>query len=562
MPDLFESLQGRDLGHLKIIASLWGIPLNAPDTRVGLLRLCPQMLDVKHVEATIKELPEEVKKALEELYRNDGRISWAFFIRSYGELRELGVGKRDRERPYANNPSITEYLWYRGLIARNFFELPGGPEEYAYIPDDLFLLLPRIREDEIIQRGRPASQGEKAFLMPANDHILDLACTLLVALRIGIPESEIPNLWEGLPEPVVLLQLLKTSGLIGEDNIPLLEPTRKFLEERRGEALSHLVRSWIKSIDFNELRLLPGIIAEGEWQNDPLLTRQVILGFLPKPSGEVVVSNGKNQDPYWSLGSFINAIKQNEPDFQRPAGDYQSWYLRDLTSGEYLNGFECWDQVDGALIRFILSGPLYWLGILDLAAPGEGMPASAFRYSDWARNLLKGEPPTGLSLEDKQVIPRSDANIWVPRYAPRSVRYQIARFCEWGDEKDDGFIYQITPASLQRALKAGLKVSQLSNLLRKYANTVPPAISRALIRWEEKGTEVYFRDAIVLRVNSTELLQELRNSRVARFLSEPLGPTTIIVKKNSWLKVQAFLAEMGYLSSIAIEEDSKKNPLE
>jgi hypothetical protein len=54
----------------------------------------------------------------------------------------------------------------------------------------------------------------------------------------------------------------------------------------------------------------------------------------------------------------------------------------------------------------------------------------------------------------------------------------------------------------------------------------------------------------VLRLSTPELLQELRNSRLSRFLGEPLGPTSVIVKTGAMDKVLAGLAEMGYLGEI------------
>jgi hypothetical protein len=59
---------------------------------------------------------------------------------------------------------------------------------------------------------------------------------------------------------------------------------------------------------------------------------------------------------------------------------------------------------------------------------------------------------------------------------------------------------------------------------------------------------------MVLRLKSTELLNELRASRAARFLGDPLGPTTVTVKPGAWKKVISFLAEMGYLGEAEIEE--------
>ena len=55
-------------------------------------------------------------------------------------------------------------------------------------------------------------------------------------------------------------------------------------------------------------------------------------------------------------------------------------------SGEYLRGFEHWDEVDGRLIRYIITGPLHWLGVLDLARPEAEQEVTAFRLI----RLVKG----------------------------------------------------------------------------------------------------------------------------------------------------------------------------
>jgi hypothetical protein len=52
---------------------------------------------------------------------------------------------------------------------------------------------------------------------------------------------------------------------------------------------------------------------------------------------------------------------------------------------------------------------------------------------------------------------------------------------------------------------------------------------------------------ILLRLSSPEILAALRRSRAARFLGDPLGPTTIIIQAGAQAKIFAALAEMGYL---------------
>jgi len=345
--------------------------------------------------------------------------------------------------------------------------------------------------------------------------------------------------------------LLAAAGLLDEAGVPKPEPTRRFLEASRAEELAILARTWLDSAEFNELRIIPGLRVEGEWQNDPVLARHAILDFLFTVPGKDVATGRL----YWSLAGFVAAVYQIRPDFQRPAGDYDSWYLRDLTSGEFLRGFEHWEQVDGALIRYIITGPLHWLGILDLASPAIDAPPDAFRYSDWAAGLLAGDAPQGLSGEEELIHVGSDARLRVPHLAPRAVRYQIARFGDWEGETEDGYRYRLTPASLERARQQGLKLSHLLALLRRHTSNVPPSLVKALERWDEHGSQARLEKAVVLRLKTPDLLQALRSSRAARFLGDPLGPTTIIVKPGATKKVMEVLAELGYL----VEEEIDGN---
>jgi hypothetical protein len=333
---------------------------------------------------------------------------------------------------------------------------------------------------------------------------------------------------------------LSAGELLDEAGIPIPEPVRIFLEAKRGEALAQIYRAWKQSTLINELRLLPDLIIEGNWENDPLRTRQILLDYL----------SGVPAETWWNLGSFISAIKQRNPDYQRLAGDYDSWFIRHITSGDYLRGFESWDEVDGRLIRYILTGPLYWLGILDLARQEEDREVTAFRLSGWSRALLQGEPPKGLPVEEEPLVTRSDARLSARRLVPRRVRYQVSRFCEWVKETPDEYQYRISIASLSRARQQGLTVTQLLGLLNRYAKAVPPSLLKALERWEKQGVEVRMEQMVVLRVVSEDILQALRKSRASRFLGESLGPTTMAIKPGAVDKVLGALAELGYLGEI------------
>jgi hypothetical protein len=230
MPTLSESLQGRDLGDLLIIAELWGIELDAPDVRTGLARLVPAMLDQNLVEEVVNALSDDSLTVLEELVRRS-RQPWAGFIRRYGELREMGPARRDRERPHLQPISPVEALWYRGLIERAFFDTPAGAEEFAYIPDDLLALLPLETNPSTGGLGRPAYPAEYAHPIPATDRLLDHACTLLAALRMGmtpLPAFETKLGSIGLPGHHRSSGLFRTANSRRSPSVPGSSARRSF----------------------------------------------------------------------------------------------------------------------------------------------------------------------------------------------------------------------------------------------------------------------------------------------------------------------------------------------
>jgi hypothetical protein len=559
MPDLSHSLQGRDLGHLQIVAEKWEVEISALDARQASDDLLSKLLAPSSIKTVVSSLPSEAKAALEDLASHGGKLPWSLFTRRYGEVREMGSGRRDRDQPHLNPASTAEALWYCALVARAFFDTPKGPTEFAYIPDDFLphLLFSQFKESS--PPGRPASPIEHTQPVPADDRILDHACSLLAAQRLGLSEEaseKVAAPWKELKThlpypltPTALRCLLFSAGLISENGMPIPEPVRGFLEAARGEALAVLNRTWLESRNFNELRLIPHLKVEGEWENDPLLARRAILGFMGAiPAGK-----------WWSLPSFVSQIQQSDPDFQRTAGDYDSWFIRQVNGageGDFLRGVEQWDAVDGELIRFTVCGPMHWLGLVDLAwtkGVEKGGPA-AFRLSRFSQSLLEGRAPKGLLQEDKTATAGSDARLRIPRLAPRAARYQLARFCSWESESEEIYHYRITPASLARARLQGLNVQHLSTLLRRHVPALPPGLIKALERWEQRGVEARFEKLVVLRLSSPEMLQSLRKSRAARFLGDPLGPTTVIVRPGAWEKVLAALAEIGILGEANLEE--------
>lgn len=529
MPDLHQSLLKFDLGHLRIIADAWGLELESTDTASALEELCASLLDLEAVTETLDILPAEARAALNALVASDGKMEWTVFARKYGEIREMGAGRRDREHPQVKPISAAELLFYRGILAKAFFDPGKGAQEFAYIPEDLLELMNELAfvDNNTDARtvteplGRAATPVEKAYEIPATDHVLDEATTYLAALRMGKPDIN----------PEKRLSVLLTAAKLIAKDIPQPEAVKKFLELSRPEALDMLFNAWLNSQLFDELRLIPSIACEGEWKNQPLITRDFLMELV----------NAVPQTKWWSLPAFLRAIKEKFPDFQRPAGDYDSWFIKRTADGQFLRGFAYWDAVDGALVNYFIQ-VLHWLGKVSLAAPEQGKEASAFF-------LL---PVNEKKEEEKgKLVVASNGRIIVSRFFSRTARYQIARFCEWDGEKGNDYLYSVSAQSLRQAGEQGLKAEQLLAILVKHTNgAVPPAMVKALKRWEQHGSEARVENLLVLRVSRLEVMEEIRGSKAVKFLGEGLSPTAVVVKSGAIEKVMAVLAELGLLAEV------------
>lgn len=543
MPTLLQSLQARDLGHLRIVAGLWGVELASSENEAALKDLTAALLDPDLVHEIVDSLSAQAQSALETMTEAGGKIPWAAFARQFGEIREIGPGRRDREQVYLNPVSIAETLFYRAFLARAFFDTPNGAQEFAYIPEDLAEIIKHEGhkgsqgKTSVSQSseplGRLATPREYTHPSLATDRLLDDATTFLAALRMGLrpPEMQVPV--------GIVKELLQAAGIV-EGEVSRPEQVKSFLEMSRMQALNLLKKAWRASNTFNELRMVPGLVCEGEWTNQPGATRTFLFHLLE------ALPEGK----WWSLPAFIRAIKDKYPDFQRPAGDYDSWFIKRLSDGAYLRGFTSWDEVDGALVHYLITGPMFWLGTVELAMPEEDKIVTAFRVN---KKRVTSDEKGKLTVS-------SNGRISVPRLVPRVTRYLIARFCEWEEDKPDGYRYHVTTASLKKAREQGLKVGQLLSLLARNATSeIPPAFVKALKRWELNGTEARVEVQAILRVTRPEILDELRKTKARRFLGESLGPVTIIVKPAAQAKVLAALAEMGLLAEVSTDSQSDIN---
>lgn len=567
MKTLKQCLIDYDMALLRAIARRRGVELSSNRQREAAVQLATALLDPESIAEAVTWLSPMEREALDALLMAGGRMQAALFTRRFGEIRAFGPGRLEREEPWRQPISPAEGLWYRGLIARAFDLVDEQASEFVFIPTDLRPLLPAppagplpftvekvslppvVRED-----GLAVVQDLCTFLaylrnqsvVPLRDHSLKREDIASLGPRLLIAED-----WAGAQRErdvsrlALLHHLARRLGLIQlvKGHLqPNPATAKNWLRSAPGQQLTTLQRTWRDDERWNELWRLPTLRCEDTgWRNDPRLARKRILDYLARCPAE----------EWLSLESFIAAIKRADPDFQRPDGDYRSWYIRDAASGEYLMGFEHWDQVEGALIAHLISGPLRWLGVVALGYDNrEKASPHCFRIT------LRGAAFLGLASpppdpEPEPVVITSDLRVRVPLTTPLYDRFQLARISEW-EASGEEFVYRLTPVALARALREKVSVEQvLAFLERVGGRRVPPNVSVSLRDWAEKFGVVRLRRAMVLQVRKEITLQELRTlPQTAPYLVEILSPRAALVKEEDWPRLVEELEKLGYLPQV------------
>lgn len=552
MTDLWHSLLKSEYSYLKIVAEKWGLKFTAPDAREGVDQLTEALLEKDFLPGMLENLGSQEREALIWMDDQGGKIPWDQAIRRFGQVREMGAGRLDRERPDLDPISSLEILWYRALIARGFFETENGPQEFAYLPEDLRdIILPLINpnrdkggEREFI--CRKASSRERAEILPRPWFVLDQLCTLLAGVRLGLdPAIHMPGLSK--PEEDFYHGLATAVGLLLKSGQPSPDRIRDILDLDDPTALKVLWDSWLGEDMLAELTILPEIELEGDPHLEAQRIRKQLLVYLDSlPPKE-----------WWSIESFISLVKERHPDILRVGGEYESWFLKRKTTGEYLSGFEFWEDIEGELLRFLITGPLYWLGLIELGSPDEGSPPLAFKLTPLFVDFMAGRSPSLTEREPDQVHLRSQGEIRVGVAVPRKARYQIARFCDWYPIKAEAYHYRLSPGSLSRAENQGLQIKHLLSLLKHYAESIPPNLREALERWQKSGSQAIIEPRTILRLGSPAILKSLKKTRASRYIQEQLGPTVVVIHPGSEEKLAGVIMELGFFVQ-GIDQDASQ----
>jgi len=542
MPTILETFQDYETDLLEMVTEQWGIQDDI-NPKINKRNQLAKLLNDKTLFKEIyQSLPSKAKIALNYIQNDDGKTPAAQFMRLFGEIREMGAGARGKKRPDRNPVTISENLFYKGLIALSFFNKNNEAEEYLYIPQEFMLLLKQFQNVNLKVQTPPilATQTIKN-ITHASDDILDHICSLLAAIRGSISADEVSKT---IPLPVrqFLIPFFQSQGIINKEGAFLnIDKLKNLLLEKRDSTFSNVCISWINNTSIDELRLLSNLSFEGKWKNDPVKTRTNLLEII----------SGLLADTWYSIPDFIDWMHQTHPDFQRSRGEYNLWFIKDVESEKFLNDFDFWYQVEGKLLEYFLTGPLSWMGIVELSMDEKSNVPITFKKTNWANGLIEKQPVKFETPETLEITLKANGEILIPTHTQREIRYQVARFCEWGEKLPKFYRYKISATAIRRAEAQNLTISQIKILIEKYGKKpIPHNILTAIGRWSQQESQIEIKHEVLIHTASAEILDAIQNSPAKEYVIEKLNATTAIISSKNLHRLDEELIRLGYFSGI------------
>jgi hypothetical protein len=551
MYNLQRFLIDYDMTMLRVLAQSRGVELATNRQSEAADELAVRLLDPLSVRTALTRLDPEAREALDTLLAAGGRMRAPHFFRRFGPVRAIGPGRLEREAPWQEPANPAEALWYAGLIYRSFLQDDAGPGEFVFVPDDLCPLLPEPQIEppafavEAVPAPAPPDGGGTdlvhdlfAYLVYLQIHDVRpyadgrLGKRDLAALRGRLGEA-------GERRFAFLRHLARQLGFVARQGQYLRlqsAPVKRWLSATPERQLSVLQETWRDDPAWNDLCQVPGLVCDEEtpWRNDPLATRQALLSLLARcPASE-----------WWSMASFVAAVQDYHPDFQRPDGDYTSWYIRDAASGEYLSGFESWERVEGALIADLLAGALHWLGIVALTPASAG---ALCRLTESGARLLGLLPAAAEDLVSPPIVVHPDFRVELPPPASLYTRFQLERFTDL--EQVEPCTYRLTIGSLHRALARDIQMEQVLAFLQQASqHPVPANVAGQLRLWAGRLGQVSLQEVALLQVKSERTMKDLTVLPETRHLiARVLSPTSALVRKQDLPRLKRELRSLGYL---------------
>src|SRR6266487_4724712 len=362
-------------------------------------------------------------------------------------------------------------------------------------------------------------------------------------------EADIPHLL------FIRLLLIKLGLLSEQRGILYATPAETFFSLTLLDRARRCYRLWLDTPFWNELVYLPDVaVRPGPAPLDPVhdevvrSRKLVVERLLAEPAGVLYelptfIAPTKLYIPYLLFPRQYGARTERYSAGSNPYG----WDFR-LKRG-WLTPREGWYLVEGGFIRAIVTGPMHWLGMVDLDQ--EESPGT-FRQVPGVATIMSKDPirdqeiPWGRlivqpNFELVALAPVSEVSlVSLDRFAERVSLEHIAQ-------------YRLTKSSVTRAIQKGLHAETIqAELERAAGGEIPQNVRYSLVEWERQARRVeVWQSATLLEVADAGLLDMLfANQETRPLFGRRLSPVLVEVMPQQLATVQEVLWKRDYLPAL------------
>jgi hypothetical protein len=311
-----------------------------------------------------------------------------------------------------------------------------------------------------------------------------------------------------------------------------------FLARPAGERRAALYGAYARTTRWSELARLPNLG----------VTRGVPPDFAPPPLGDArrrVLAElaALPADEWLTLDHVVDRLRRWAYEFlfaRRSsrygygAGYRPNPYYGENPLGLYFPGIadeaKGWEVVEAQLIRLIATGPLHWLGLLDLG--GENGAPAVLRITPDGARLLRGEPLAEEAAAPNVVV---QPNFQMFAFEPtgEDVLFQLDRLAE-RMRAEQAVEYRLTRESVYAAQRAGLDSAAILALLDRVSRTpLPQNVRRTLEEWGALHERITMRRGVPLlhAAAGADLDALYADPALAALLGTRLSPTAALVPR-------------------------------
>ncbi|MCW5851952.1 MAG: helicase-associated domain-containing protein [Anaerolineae bacterium] len=216
---------------------------------------------------------------------------------------------------------------------------------------------------------------------------------------------------------------------------------------------------------------------------------------------------------------------------------------------------EAWNGVHGGFILTMLTGPLHWLGLADLAyVRGEPTLVRLHGLADlfWDRTeMLESRAAVGTASTDAPVdISVHDETIEVnPARLTVEGHALLDRIAHLEQAQPFRFVYRLDVATVHRTFEQGATLEELeTGWSAAFGQPMPEAVqSRLAGWWASYGRVRLYRDVSIIEFGDDYALAEMKAvSSLEKLMIAEISPRLVVIPKDAVARLQAELQRAGY----------------